>query len=58
LSHNLIKGEEMGELVAAIKLNKIVTNMDVRENPGDSKEIRRVVGMWLLRNIEIMKRKR
>ena len=57
LSHNLIGEEGMGEMVKAMKVNKVVTNVDMRENPGYSKEVRRVAGMWLMRNIEIMKRK-
>jgi Ran GTPase-activating protein (RanGAP) involved in mRNA processing and transport len=56
-SFNSIPSEAMEEhLLPSLRQNKTLTNVDLRENPGFNKKVRKLTALCLLRNIDIMKR--
>jgi hypothetical protein len=57
LRDNLISFESMkNDLIPSLKSNKTLTNLDLRENPGYSSKVRTCVALYLLKNIDLLKR--
>ena len=46
----------MSELIPSLRINKTLTNFDIRENPGYSKKARKLTALCLLRNIDLLKK--
>jgi hypothetical protein len=44
-------------MIPAMKHNKTATNLDLRGNPGYTRRVWKFSGMYLLRNIDLLKRK-
>jgi hypothetical protein len=44
------------EVVPDLKVNKTLTNLDLRENPGYTTKVRKLVALCLLRNLERLKK--
>jgi len=46
----------MEELIPSLRINKTLTNFDLRDNPGYTKEVKKVTALCLLRNIDLLKK--
>ena len=56
LSHNMMTEQVIKEeMIGALKLNKTLTNLDIRENPGYSNKAKKLIALCLLRNIDNLK---
>jgi hypothetical protein len=44
-------------LIPSLRINKTLTNFDLRDNPGFSKKVRKLTALCLLRNIDLLKKK-
>ena len=56
LSHNNIDEEVIKEeLIPNLKINKYLTNVDLRKNPCFSIKVKKLVALCLLRNIDKMR---
>lgn len=57
LSYNLIQPDVLlKELMPAMKHNKTATNIDLRGNPGYTRRIWKYSSMYLLRNVDLLKK--
>ena len=58
LSHNQIPERVLlEEFIPSLRANKTLTNVDLRENPGYTAKVARLVALCLLKNIDRLKRK-
>lgn len=56
-SYNSIPTEAMEDyILPSLRTNKTLTNVDLRENPGFNKKIKKLSALILLRNIDILKK--
>jgi hypothetical protein len=57
LSYNLVQPEILlQELMPAMKHNKTATNVDLRGNPGYTRRVWKYSSMYLLRNVDFLKK--
>lgn len=57
LSYNLVQPEVLlQELIPAMKHNKTATNVDLRGNPGYTRRVWKYSSMYLLRNVDFLKK--
>jgi hypothetical protein len=57
-NNNLFSPETiLNEVIPAMKYNKTVTNLDLRGNPGYTRRVWKFSSMYLLRNVDLLKRK-
>jgi len=44
------------DLIPSLRINKTLTNFDLRENPGYTKQVKKITALCLLRNIDLLKK--